>query len=160
MRLMRLMRGLVALAVLAALLAGTPAALWAVGRPFLPTRIPTVDDVTTVLVRPDDGTLLIGLLVVAGWGVWATLATSVIGEVINRARTRGRTRRTAPLAVWPSRAVAALLVGWIVTAFATPPAIVTAPATMVASEPLVHGSGRSEDSNPTCCGFRRRVLHS
>ena len=147
MKLMHLARGLVALAVLVALLAGAPAALWAVGRLFLPTRIPTLDDVTAVLVRPDDGTLLIGLLVVAGWGVWATLAASITGEVIDRARTGGaRAHHSTPFVLWPTRAVAALLIGWIVTAFATSPAAATAPATTaVASELLPRAS---EPSRP------------
>ena len=138
MKLMRLTRGLVAVAVLAALLAGAPAALWAVGRPFLPTRIPTLNDLTTVLVRPDNGTLLIGLLVVAGWGVWATLAASITGEIIDRARTGGaRAHHSTPFVLWPTRAVTALLIGWIVTAFATSPVAATAPAsTAVASDLL------------------------
>ena len=153
MKLMHLTRGLVALAVVIALLAGAPAALWAVGHPFLPTRIPTVDDVTSVLVRPDDGTLLIGLLVVAGWAVWATLAASIIGEVIDRARIGGRIRGPAPFALWPTRAVAALLVGWIVTAFATSPAAATAStSTAVASELLPRAS---EPSRPPGAGHDR-----
>ena len=116
---LRLVRGLGALAVLVTLLAGAPAALWMLGREFLPRRVPNLDDVTAALLRPDDGSLLVGLLVLTGWAVWAVLAWSTVAEVIDRARTGGRSPPATGVPLRPSRAVAALLITWIVAAFTT-----------------------------------------
>lgn len=123
MRTVRVVRGLFAAGVLIALLVGPPWALWLVGQPFLPGKVPTLDDVAAALLRPDDGTLLIGLLVLVGWAVWTALLISIVAEVLDRIRSGGRTaRRRERWTLRPSRAVAALLVGWIVTMFVSTPA--------------------------------------
>lgn len=54
-RLAALVRGLLALAVLAALLAGIPAVLLAVGADPQTVRLPNLDRVRQLLISPDDG---------------------------------------------------------------------------------------------------------
>jgi len=89
---LRLVRGVVALVALAGLVAGVPAALWSLGSRFLPERLPTVDDVVVALTRPDDGSLLLGLLVVAGWIVWLQLTYSILVETTAQVRSRPQLR--------------------------------------------------------------------
>ena len=81
-RLAGLVRGLLALAVLAGLLAGIPAALFAVGADPLTVRLPSLDRVRQVLTSPDDGTVLIAALRVVGWAGWAGFAMSVVVETV------------------------------------------------------------------------------
>ncbi len=81
-RLAALVRGLLALAVLAGLLAGIPAALFAVGADPLTVRLPSLERVRQVLTSPDDGTVLIAVLRVVGWAGWAGFAMSVVVETV------------------------------------------------------------------------------
>lgn len=134
---LRIMRGLAALGALVALLAGVPVALWMLSRTFLPDHLPGLDDVTAALLRPDDGRLLLGLLVVVGWVVWAILAASIVAEAADQVRPRRWRRHAAVLR--PARALAAVLIGWVITGFAAGPAS-AAPAVpashLVAAAPL------------------------
>ncbi len=101
-------RGVGALLLLAALLAGIPAGLLAVaGLPPLPSALPSLDDLLGTLTRPDDGTLLVAVLTWVGWIGWATLAASIIVEI--PAAVRGvRAPRLPALA--PQQRIAAGLV--------------------------------------------------
>jgi len=74
-------RGLAALVALGMLLVGVPAALWTLGRPWLPDHLPTVDEITATLSRPDDGSLFLGALVVVGAVAWACFAFGVLIEL-------------------------------------------------------------------------------
>jgi hypothetical protein len=72
-------------------------------------------------------------LVVVGWVLWAQLATSIVLEAAAYARIpRLRTRRVPGLGA--TRALAALLIGWVLTMFASPAAAgIAAPAVPVTS---------------------------
>lgn len=75
-------RGLGALLLILALLAGIPAALLTLaGAPPLPSAIPGLSDIVEAVTRPDDGTLLFAALVWAGWLGWASFAISLTVEV-------------------------------------------------------------------------------
>lgn len=87
-----LLRGLGGLIGLAALLVGLPYALWVFGRQWLPDRIPTLDEVGAALMRPDDGSLFLGALVVIGFAAWACLALSFLLELPAQLRGLGRVR--------------------------------------------------------------------
>ncbi|WP_162786880.1 LysM peptidoglycan-binding domain-containing protein [Janibacter anophelis] len=75
------LRGLIALVGILLILVGLPTALVVLGGNPLPSDVPTVDEVLRALTRPDDGTLLIGVITVVGWLVWATLALSFLVEI-------------------------------------------------------------------------------
>lgn len=80
-RLGRLVAGLAAVAVLAALLVGAPMALLAFAGNPLPDHLPTLSEITGALTRPDDGQLFLRTLAVLGWAGWATFALSVLVEI-------------------------------------------------------------------------------
>ena len=78
---MRLIRGLAALLVLVAGVVGVPAFLIiVVGNPFPDT----VDwsGLLRALTRPDDGSILVGLVTVVAWVAWVIFALSVSAELI------------------------------------------------------------------------------
>ena len=110
----RVLRGLGALLVLLLLLVGVPAMLLAVG-----ARWPTTWS-RQVLLRPDDGTVLLALVTAAAWLAWAVLALSVLAELVTAA-TRARIRVRLPGLAGPQRAVAGLVLA--VLALGAAPAV-------------------------------------
>ena len=70
---MRWLRGIGALAVLGFVLLGAPVALGVWGR--LPSN-------SSVLARPDDGSLLLAVLTVLGWLAWAAFTASTVIEAV------------------------------------------------------------------------------
>lgn len=68
------------------LVAGVPVALWALGRALHPTAGMDLSRAGGLLLRPDDGTLLILALLTVGWVTWAVFAFSVAVEVLAVAR--------------------------------------------------------------------------
>jgi DNA-binding SARP family transcriptional activator len=123
----RLARGLGALAALLGLLGGVPAALWTqLGWP-LPHALPTTAELGRALgdtTIPDE--VLVNALAVVCWAAWATLAASVAVEAA--AALRGRAARRLPLA-GPVQALASVLVAAVLLAFvpAPPPAAAAPP---------------------------------
>ncbi|RBQ17237.1 hypothetical protein DP939_25150 [Spongiactinospora rosea] len=78
--------------LLAAVLLGLPLTLlWMAGSP-IPQRLPAWPDVHAALLRPDDGSLLLGVIKYIGWLSWLCFAGSVILELAARLL-----RRPAPL---------------------------------------------------------------
>lgn len=74
-------RGLAALLGMLLILVGLPIALVVLGGNPLPAQMPTIEEITAALTRPDDGTLLIGIVTVVGWLVWASLVLSFLVEI-------------------------------------------------------------------------------
>ncbi|MFE4752371.1 hypothetical protein ACFRIB_19185 [Streptomyces mirabilis] len=101
-----LVRALLGLALLAALLAGTPYVLLLVG-----TQPTDLSGGIDVLLRPDDGTLFFTALTCIGWVAWAAFTLSVVLEVVAVAR-----RRSAPRlrGLGGLQSMASFLVGGIV----------------------------------------------
>ncbi len=100
-------RGLVALLGLAALTLGVPAVLWAVGGSPLPGEWPSFTDVRAAALSPDDGSLFLAVLIVAGWLGWGTFVLSLLVEV--PAVLRGRPARRLPGLGAQQRLVAGLV---------------------------------------------------
>ena len=100
--------GLASLLALAALIAGLPAALYAVGGSPIPHAIPSWHQVTTTLGRPDHGTLLLAAIRWVSWLAWAVFTTSALVEVF--AQVRGRAAPRLPV-ISPVQGFAAALVG-------------------------------------------------
>jgi hypothetical protein len=82
----RILTGLGALAVLGLLLVGLPILLWVIGPVGLPHVEPTLAGLWRALLTPDDGTVFLTLVKVAGWVVWALLLLTVATEAIARLR--------------------------------------------------------------------------
>ncbi|MFJ7098285.1 hypothetical protein ACIQWL_50375 [Streptomyces mirabilis] len=101
-----LVRALLGLALLAALLAGTPYVLLLVG-----TQPTDLSGGVDVLLRPDDGTLFFTAITCIGWVAWAAFTWTVILEIVavTRRRSAPRLRGLGGL-----QSVASFLVGGIV----------------------------------------------
>ncbi|WP_046771950.1 LysM peptidoglycan-binding domain-containing protein [Jiangella alkaliphila] len=100
-------RGLAALLGLAALMLGVPVVLWAAGGSPLPGEWPSFADVRAAAVSPDDGSLFLAVLIVAGWLGWGTFILSLLVEV--PAVLRGRPARRLPGLGAQQRLVAGLV---------------------------------------------------
>lgn len=130
-----LVRALLGLALLAALLVGTPYVLLLVG-----TQPTDLSGGIDVLLRPDDGTLFFTALTCIGWVAWAAFTFSVALEVVavTRRRSAPRLRGLGGL-----QSMASFLVGGIVllaptaasAATSAPAHAVTAPQTAGDSTP-------------------------
>ncbi|MEJ3741747.1 bacterial transcriptional activator domain-containing protein [Actinomycetes bacterium KLBMP 9797] len=132
-------------ALLLAMLAGIPYGLVTqIGSP-LPSTPPTVDSLLKALTEPVSDTLVLNVLAIAAWILWASFTACVLVEIAAAARgiPAPRLRLVSPLqtlagwliaGVTASVLVAAPVVG--VTGHATP-AVATAPATSPASTPAV-----------------------
>lgn len=85
-RLRRILTGIAALVGLMVLMMGMPLLLWAV-RDVGTLHIEwTLAGLWRALLRPDDGTLFLALVKLAGWITWAVLLTSIVIELIGRIR--------------------------------------------------------------------------
>lgn len=130
MILVRALRALLASVVLSALLAGPPYALYH----FRGWPLPAFDEIAAALLRPDDGTLLLGFLTLIGWGAWATFAIAVVREVAARIRGQQLAPRTRGLG-W-MQWFAAGLIAAITFAASSPAMSASIPPPVVATAPL------------------------
>jgi LysM repeat protein len=119
---MRLIRGLGALAAFLSLLVGVPAALVALSGNPLPQEAGW-ETIRHALLRPDDGTLLLGLITVVGWIAWLVFALSTLAEAVELGSSH-RIRLQLPGLAGPQRLVAGLLLS--VVAMAGPSSTVQA----------------------------------
>jgi nucleoid-associated protein YgaU len=152
---MRLIRGLAALVVLALGLVGVPAALVVlVGNP-LPTDLDW-DRIVGGLTRPDDGSILVGLVAIVAWIAWAVFAASVVVEII-AVLSRQRVRIRLPGLTGSQRLVSGLVVAVVALVVVTPqlghatPAPATpAPATPAPATPApaTPASNRDDVAHP------------
>ncbi|MFD8928914.1 hypothetical protein [Streptomyces mirabilis] len=131
-----LVRALLGLALLVALLAGTPYVLLLVG-----TQPTDLSGGVDVLLRPDDGTLFFTAITCIGWVAWAAFTFSVVLEVV--AVTR---RRSAPRlrGLGGMQSVASFLVGGIVLLAPT-----AASAATSAPAHAVTATQTADDSTPS-----------
>lgn len=132
----RVLRGLGALLAVLVLLVGIPVALWLVAGSPIPTSLPTWDEVTGTLSRPDvTGTLTLGVIKTIAWIGWATFAIAVLLEI--PAQLRGlRAPRLRGLGM--QQRAASALIATVIAMFTAGPVIATSataqalPATTVA----------------------------
>lgn len=135
-----LTRAAVSLLVLAALLVGMPYGLWRLGS--LPTTVPSWSEAQEALFSPDDGSLLLTVLTLIGWGLWCALLYALLLEVgaLLRHRTARRRRGISGL-----QGAAAWLLGGLVL-LGTPAAASAATATPAVAAPLSPtASGPADD---------------
>lgn len=81
------LKGLAALATLAAIVAGMPWLLYRLGGSPIPSGLPTnLAQLQGELTRPDTGTWLIGVCKYLGWAAWLSLTGSILLELLTQAR--------------------------------------------------------------------------
>lgn len=108
---MQRIKGLAALLLILAILAGAPALLVAMGsNPLQISSWPILQQLTRLFTAPDDGSMLLGLLKLVAWLAWLTLAVMLVIEII--AALRGVKAPTMP----GLRAPQGLLRGLVATA--------------------------------------------
>ncbi|MBT2269062.1 LysM peptidoglycan-binding domain-containing protein [Rhodococcus erythropolis] len=138
--------GLGYLLILLLLVAGIPAALWALrGNPL---DIP-FSDFESLLSSPDDGSLLVALLPLVGWAAWATftlpilveLAATLRGVKAPKIRLLGSQQKTATFLI--SGALLLLTAG---TATATP--ALSQPADSASPAPYAPIAAQQDPSGP------------
>jgi nucleoid-associated protein YgaU len=124
----RLLKGVLALLLLASIVGGIPLLLTALGT--VPSRVPSIGAVSHALTTRDDGQLLGRVLAAGVWACWALFTASVLSEAAGALRRRpawkipklGGFQRPA------SRLIAVIVLG-----FTLAPLAVTAAAGAVAS---------------------------
>ncbi|MGW2291874.1 LysM peptidoglycan-binding domain-containing protein [Streptomyces phaeochromogenes] len=133
-----LVRALLGLALLGALLAGTPYVLLLVG-----TQPTDLSGGIDVLLRPDDGTLFFSTITCIGWVAWAAFTWTVILEIVAVAR-----RRSAPRlrGLGGMQSLASFLVGGIVLLASTAASAATASPAVAATATQTAGDGTSSPS--------------
>ncbi|HET6213020.1 MAG TPA: hypothetical protein VFE14_09125, partial [Micromonosporaceae bacterium] len=113
----RVLRGLIAAAVLLALVAGLPWALWHyIGWP-LPNHVPTWAEVQGVLLGPMTTTFLLDFLACLCWITWAAFTIDVLRCTVDLARSGFDAARLPDVsAAGPVHALAGVLVGAVLLA--------------------------------------------
>ncbi|WP_246037634.1 BTAD domain-containing putative transcriptional regulator [Saccharothrix texasensis] len=109
----RVLRGLIAAAVLVALVAGLPWALWHyIGWP-LPDHVPTWVEVEGVLLGPMTTTFLLDFIACLCWTTWAAFTIDVLRCTVDLARSGFDAATKLPdfSAAGPMHALASVLVG-------------------------------------------------
>ncbi|GGC14504.1 LysM peptidoglycan-binding domain-containing protein [Cellulomonas carbonis] len=80
------LRGLLATAAIAAFVIGVPTALMVVAPVRVPTSLPTWSGLIDAVSRPDDGTLLLGVVTVIAWLAWLAFALPLVIEIVSSIR--------------------------------------------------------------------------
>ncbi|MFF1714655.1 hypothetical protein [Streptomyces sp. NPDC058268] len=126
---LRLLRAAGSLTALALLLAGVPWVLAAAGT--LPGGVPSGADIGDALMSPDDGHVLLTVLTVGAWALWAWFTLGVLAELPGLVRCCSPTRRRRVLGA-PQRLAGFLLGGLLIlpagTAMAAPAPALSATA--------------------------------
>ncbi|WP_411675426.1 LysM peptidoglycan-binding domain-containing protein, partial [Amycolatopsis acidiphila] len=132
----RVARGLLAVILLAALVAGLPVALiCGVGWP-LPDHLPNLDEIGSVLMAPMSTRFLLDVLACLAWLIWLVFVLDVVAcavEVARGARWPELRRQTGPV-----RRVAAVLVGALLVAVLGRTATAAPAAPAEAGRPVGH----------------------
>src|SRR3954451_3288822 len=145
----RLARAAASAAAILAILIGLPLALWLLGQQFLPDSMPSWTRLVDALSRPDDGRLLLGLLVVVGVVAWLILAVSILAELVAVVARRPALRINLP-GFRLSHGIAAALVAALLGLGATP--AIAAPVTGAAAWAAPVVPGAAEDADPPPAG--------
>jgi LysM repeat protein len=130
-----IIRGLAAVIALATFVIGVPIALLTVAPWSFPETWPTWSVVVEALTRPDDGTLLLGVIQLIAWVAWAAFTISVITELA--AATRHVNVPRLPLLGGAQRLAATLVTtaGLLIVTSAPSISTATAAESVVATTP-------------------------
>ncbi|KAA9377756.1 hypothetical protein F5972_19375 [Microbispora cellulosiformans] len=133
-RLLDGLRALLAAAVLTALIAGVPLALYALAGSPLPAHLPDLGELAHTLTHRDDGTLFLTVVKALSWAAWAGFVVSTLVELTSR--IGGHAAPHLP-GLGAAQWLAAQLISSIALAAGSPAAFVAAvpPAAVVATAP-------------------------
>lgn len=139
------LRGLAATAALLAGVVGLPVLLATIAPLSVPSQVPTWEQVSAALLRPDGGAGLITVLALAAWAGWAVFTVCVLLEIT--AQARGLPTPRLPLLRGTQRLTAGIVTtaALLLASNATPAAAVT--TTLVsqpAPQPAPHGAANVE----------------
>lgn len=126
--------GLGALVVLAGIVVGLPALLLTLGGNPLPATFPSLDQVRSDLLTPDDGTLALAGAKLLGWVVWAALSVSIVLETSSA--LRGIRAPALPILSLPQAGMRPLVIAALALFIAAPggvPVATAAPAPATAA---------------------------
>lgn len=115
---MRVIKGMAALLALIAGVIGVPVILVVVAGNPLPAELDW-PGIIAALTRPDDGSILVGLVTIVAWVAWLVFAVSVIVEVV-AAASRRRIRLRLPGLAAPQRLASGLVVAVLALAVSSP----------------------------------------
>ncbi|MWA04612.1 LysM peptidoglycan-binding domain-containing protein [Actinomadura sp. LD22] len=91
-------RGLGALAIFSFLLVGFPVAMYKMCGSPIPDRVPSWDEISTTLMRPDyDNRLFLVTITLIGWGAWVLLVLISLAEMIGYLADRSTTILRGPV---------------------------------------------------------------
>ncbi|MFH8492233.1 hypothetical protein [Streptomyces longisporoflavus] len=157
---LRLLRAAGSLAALALLLAGVPWVLAAARR--LPGGVPSGRDIGDALMSPDDGHVLMTVLTVAAWALWAWFALGVLAELPALVRRRRPARRHRVLGA-PQRLAGFLLGGLLIlpagTAMAAPAPALAATAPVQPAAPTGDWADAADRSAPAVPAAAEGPVH-
>jgi DNA-binding SARP family transcriptional activator len=149
----RILRAAACAVVLAALIAGLPAALYKLGGNPIPRHLPSWRQVTAILGRRDDGTLFLAAVRDLSWAGWAAFTLSALLEAA--ARVRGRPAPRLPALGTLQSLAATLLTATIAAAPAAPalpaltPALLAHRAPAAAAPPFPRTAAAAGDATLT-----------
>ncbi len=136
--------GLGSFVLLVAIVVGVPVLLWTVAGSPVPSELPSLDEVRTVLTSPDDGSVLLGAVRILAWIAWAVLSLSVVLEAA--ARLRGTRTPRLPGLRWPQVAARQLVAAAALLFIVGVPAVVSVAGPAQAAPPPVTATATVEAS--------------
>ncbi|TMR33356.1 BTAD domain-containing putative transcriptional regulator [Actinomadura geliboluensis] len=146
-RAIEILRGLGALAVFAILLVGVPTGLYIVAGSPIPGHVPTWEQITAILLRPDtDNRLFLAAVRLLGWTAWTLFAAATCTETI--CYLAGRMTPSLPRPVRPLQLLARDLVATTTLLFGAAAAL-SAPASATAHASTDAPSAHEPSASPT-----------
>jgi DNA-binding SARP family transcriptional activator len=155
------LRGALALATLAALVAGLPVVLYKLGGDPLPRHIPAWQHVTSLLLHRDNGSVFFGAVRDVSWIAWAAFTVAVATEA--QAALRGRSAPRLRLAgvqnaaSWLVALAALAFSSQPAAALASTPVPVTVAAAVRPATPAARPADQSADTQGMSMGFYQMV---
>ncbi|MGV8965213.1 MAG: LysM peptidoglycan-binding domain-containing protein [Cellulomonas sp.] len=122
--------------MLLALTIGLPLVLLVIAPIPMPQVWPSLSEIWSALMRPDDGSLFLGALRLTSWGAWAWFAISVVVQIVSD--VRGLPAPHVPTLGAAQRGAAVLLTGAALLFTSGAPGLAADPnvSTVVATAPL------------------------
>ncbi|RFS85953.1 LysM peptidoglycan-binding domain-containing protein [Actinomadura spongiicola] len=150
-RITEILRGFCALLICAVLLVGVPIGLYAVAGSPLPDHVPSWEQVTATLMRPDTGNrLFLSVVRLLGWSAWVVFTIATCTEAVGC--LAGHTAPALPRPVRPAQQLARDLLAAITLIFSSA-TVLTTPASaatqvVTADTPPTDGPSTSPSRSP------------
>ncbi|TMQ92748.1 LysM peptidoglycan-binding domain-containing protein, partial [Actinomadura soli] len=154
-----ILRGLGALLVFAALLAGLPIGLYAVAGSPIPDRFPSWEHLSATLMQPDtDHRLFLAAIRLLGWLAWGVFTAATCTETISY--LAGRSGLRLPRPVRPLQLLARDLVATATLAFSTTAAVTTPASATIHTDAHVTADLQPQTTQQPSSGHDAPPAHS